>query len=90
MRRLNTLASKTISKVAAAGRKVFIPCAAAMLVMLSGSLVSAQTRPPAAVPAAVDAKVAERSVSEWLMRMHEASRRRAYVGTFVVLAGGTL
>lgn len=27
---------------------------------------------------------AERGVSEWLMRMHEASRKRAYVGTFVV------
>lgn len=27
---------------------------------------------------------AERSVSEWLMRMHEASRKRSYVGTFVV------
>ncbi|MCY7318873.1 MAG: hypothetical protein LH617_09120, partial [Ramlibacter sp.] len=26
----------------------------------------------------------ERSVSEWLMRMHEASRRRSYAGTFVV------
>ncbi len=29
-------------------------------------------------------KVAERSVSEWLMRMHDASSHRAYVGTFVV------
>jgi len=29
----------------------------------------------------------ERSVSDWLMRMHEASRRRTYVGTFVVSAG---
>ena len=30
------------------------------------------------------AKYAERSISEWLMRMHEASRLRSYVGTFVV------
>lgn len=29
-------------------------------------------------------KLAERSVSEWLLRMHEASRRRSYAGTFVV------
>ncbi|MDB5872725.1 MAG: Sigma-E factor negative regulatory protein-like protein [Ramlibacter sp.] len=27
---------------------------------------------------------AERSVSEWLVRMHEASRLRSYIGTFVV------
>lgn len=30
----------------------------------------------------------ELNVSEWLMKVHEASRRRAYVGTFVVSAGG--
>lgn len=29
-------------------------------------------------------KLPERSVSEWLLRMHEASRRRSYAGTFVV------
>lgn len=29
-------------------------------------------------------KLAEPSVSEWLLRMNEASRRRSYVGTFVV------
>ncbi|MGE4242784.1 MucB/RseB C-terminal domain-containing protein [Ramlibacter sp.] len=29
----------------------------------------------------------ERTVSEWLMRMHEASRSRNYVGTFVVSSG---
>lgn len=30
----------------------------------------------------------ERSVSEWLMRMHEASKLRSYVGTFVVSSIG--
>ena len=29
-------------------------------------------------------RVGERTVGEWLLRMHEASRRRSYVGTFVV------
>ncbi len=32
----------------------------------------------------------ERSISEWLLRMHEASRRRAYIGTLVVSSGGTM
>jgi sigma-E factor negative regulatory protein RseB len=32
----------------------------------------------------------ERSVSEWLMRMHEASRKRAYVGTFVVSSAANM
>jgi sigma-E factor negative regulatory protein RseB len=31
-----------------------------------------------------DAKPVERNIADWLMRMHEASRRRAYIGTFVV------
>lgn len=49
---------------------------------------------PATAPvppvASVSGKGAERSVSEWLMRMHEASQARSYVGTFVVSssAGG--
>src|SRR5437879_1357355 len=29
-------------------------------------------------------KGAERSVGDWLMRMHQASRVRSYIGTFVV------
>jgi Ca2+-transporting ATPase len=31
-----------------------------------------------------------RSVNEWLMRMHEASRQRAYMGTLVVSAGASM
>jgi sigma-E factor negative regulatory protein RseB len=34
--------------------------------------------------AAVQGKHGERSIGDWLMRMHEASRLRGYVGTFVV------
>ena len=34
--------------------------------------------------ASAEGKIPERNISEWLARMHEASRRRAYVGTFVV------
>ncbi|MDB5894043.1 MAG: transcriptional regulator [Rhodoferax sp.] len=48
--------------------------------------------PPAEVPTAAAsateaATQGERSVSEWLLRMHSASRKRAYVGTFVVSSG---
>lgn len=46
----------------------------------------AQSAPPAPVPqqAPAQGKYADRSVSEWLVRMHEASRQRSYIGTFVV------
>ena len=45
---------------------------------------SAQAPAPLPAPAAAYGKYAERSVNEWLVRMHEASRLRSYIGTFVV------
>lgn len=37
---------------------------------------------------APEAAVPDRSINEWLVRIHEASRQRNYVGTFVVSSGG--
>jgi sigma-E factor negative regulatory protein RseB len=42
-----------------------------------------------AAPAAASA-VESRSINDWLMRMHEASRKRSYIGTFVVSSGGAM
>jgi sigma-E factor negative regulatory protein RseB len=56
-------------------------------------LASAQTVSPSqvgAAVAAVPAQQANRSVDEWLLRMHDASRKRAYVGTFVVSSESTM
>ena len=72
------------------GRKALTRCLAGMLGLMLGSLGGVQAQPQGAGPPTIGAKAADRSVSEWLMRMHEASRGRTYVGTFVVLAGGTL
>lgn len=52
------------------------------------ALAHAQNMPPAPSPVSQHAapaggKIPERSVGEWLVRMHEASRVRSYVGTFV-------
>ena len=58
--------------------------------MMQGVLVTAQTQSPSVASSAVDNKAADRSVSEWLMHMHEASRQHAYVGTFVVSTGGSM
>lgn len=45
--------------------------------------------PAGAQPAAGSAgSAAERGISEWLLRLHEAARQRAYIGTFVVTAEG--
>jgi sigma-E factor negative regulatory protein RseB len=45
---------------------------------------------PASAVAGVQTPAGQRGVSEWLMRMHEASRRRAYMGTLVVSSGGNM
>ena len=50
--------------------------------MAAAGAAAAQT--PAVAPAGASTPAAERSINDWLMRMHEASRRRTYVGTFVV------
>ena len=55
----------------------------AFLICLAGA-GTALAQAPAAVSAPASLPGAERSISDWLMRMHEASRRRTYVGTFVV------
>lgn len=60
---------------------------AALLLALTGGPAAAQSGVPAPA-AASELKANERSVAEWLLRMHEASRERSYRGTFVVQAGG--
>jgi sigma-E factor negative regulatory protein RseB len=63
--------------------------AAAYAGLAAVALAQAQTPQGSAVPvpqspATIPGKPSERSVSELLIRMHEASRVRSYVGTFVV------
>lgn len=49
---------------------------------------TAQTREPADGQIKGAAPLPDADLGAWLSRVHEASRRRAYVGTFVVSAGG--
>ncbi|WP_296529704.1 MucB/RseB C-terminal domain-containing protein [Rhodoferax sp.] len=63
--------------------------AASLLMALSASAV-AQVKSAVSTPSVSGRPVAQRSVNEWLQRMHDASRQRAYVGTFVVAGGGRL
>jgi len=52
--------------------------------MLGIALAETPQVPPAQAAAPVHGKYPERSIGDWLMRMHEASRLRSYIGTFVV------
>jgi sigma-E factor negative regulatory protein RseB len=75
------MAAPASSKFFLAGRGV-----AALWLLGVATSLCAQT-PPGAVPqppAPAAARGAERSIGDWLMRMHQASRVRSYIGTFVV------
>jgi sigma-E factor negative regulatory protein RseB len=63
------------------------PFLIAMLVLLGVGHVSAQT-----LQSEPDTEFSRqsKSINEWLMRMHEASKRRTYAGTFVVSAGANM
>lgn len=73
---------------------IFNPCRLlALLLGTCAGLAAAQGTAPAAAGAAssspavaahADGQPGQRGIGEWLIRMHEASRKRAYVGTFVV------
>lgn len=58
----------------------------ATLLALAASVVSPVQAQNSSAPAATPT----RSVTEWLMRMHDASRQRAYMGTLVVSAGASM
>jgi sigma-E factor negative regulatory protein RseB len=63
-------------------------CGAAVAQSAAGATANG---PPVGQPMAVqEPKPVDRSVSDWLMRMHEASRKRAYVGTFVVSSSSNM
>lgn len=66
----------------------------AVLVFIPGfaiNLVAAQTQVPTLpAPPSITTGSESRSIDDWLARIHEAAKKRAYVGTFVVSSGGTM
>lgn len=77
------------------------PCGWPTAVLLAAGLLGASTllaQPPqaqvgggASPPSATEARQhGDLGISEWLMRMHDAPRKRAYIGTFVVSAGTSM
>jgi sigma-E factor negative regulatory protein RseB len=71
------MTASTKLSMARAARQVLVLWGACLVGLAAAQVAQAPARAP-------EAKPGERSVSEWLMRMHEASRQRSYIGTFVV------
>lgn len=58
--------------------------------LLTMNLVAAQTPPVVPGPSQLPVAAEARGINDWLMRMHEASRKQAYIGTYVVSSGGSI
>lgn len=61
-----------------------------MWVFFAINSVAAQGLPPAATGIESATLTEARIINDWLMRTHEASKRLAYTGTFVVSSGGSM
>ena len=59
------------------------------LAMAGLATAQPQIQQPPAMPTPATASES-RGINEWLARMHEASKKRAYIGTFVVSSGGAM
>ena len=69
--------------------KRFSAIAPVLWALVATNFVAAQILPAAPVNQTTTGPEAK-SVNDWLMRMHEASKNRAYIGTYVVSAGGSM
>ena len=61
-----------------------------MLALCGAFQAMAQTLQAPQAAFSAESSLQSKSINDWLMRMHEASKRRTYVGTFVVSAGANM
>ncbi len=64
--------------------------ACAVAALLAMNFVAAQTTAVAPAPSQTPSSAEARGINDWLMRMHEASKKQAYIGTYVVSSGGSI
>lgn len=70
--------------------KLFRLLALSASILFAMNYVAAQGSSAAAGALAPTTAAESRTLNDWLMRMHEASKKRAYIGTFVVSSGGAM
>ncbi len=89
MQAVNTR-SDTVQVAARVERRVWRNLTCACAAVLAMNVVAAQTQPIAPVPSQAPSSAETRGINDWLMRMHEASKKQAYIGTYVVSSGGSI
>ncbi len=67
-----------------------LPVALAAGVLVAATAAQAQQASIRMSVTVTDTRLSERGVSEWLMRMHDASGHQPFIGTFVVSSAGGL
>lgn len=74
--------------------KLFRDFPLVLYALLAMNYVAAQVLSPAITTASTSASTStaaeSRSINDWLMRMHESSKNRTYIGTYVVSSGGAI
>ena len=70
--------------------KPFRSLALVLPALLATNYVAAQVPSPTTPVASATALAESRSINDWLMRMHESSKNRTYIGTYVVSSGGAI
>ena len=63
--------------------------ASVFLALGAVNYVAAQVS-PSVTPSPSTTAVESKSINDWLMRMHETSKKRTYIGTYVVSSGGAI
>ncbi len=58
--------------------------------LLAMGFAAAQVPPAASPLPAANPSAEAKGINDWLMRMHEASKKQSYIGTYVVSSGGTI
>lgn len=66
------------------------PFLIAVLAVIGTVQAKSQTPSTPQTPPSVESAFHSKNINDWLMRMHEASKSRTYVGTFVVSAGANM
>lgn len=70
--------------------KQLSPLALYLFALAAPDLVASQTSSPGAALTTPAAVQEAKGLNDWLRRMHEASKNRTYIGTYVVSSGGQM
>ena len=81
-----------LALIGSAALAVCLPVVAQAMGAVQAAAPNAPAVPSVAAPTLFPAPIAaqDRSIADWLMRMHQATSKRAFIGTFVVSSANAM